>query len=51
MKKTAKAMIYKFAGTVASFAFLVTMLNINTTCMFTSHQPEMPKNAKSLRKF
>lgn len=36
---------------LANLSIIVTILNINTTCNFLSHQPKLPENAKSLRKF
>lgn len=32
-------------------ALTVTSLNISTTCLFTVHQPKLPKDAIKLRKF
>lgn len=36
---------------LANLSMIVTMLNVNTTCNFLSHQPKLPEKAKSLRKF
>lgn len=51
--KLSKAMnfIYKFGGAIASFAIMVTAFNINAACVYIAHQPKLPKDAKSLRKF
>lgn len=43
--------VYTFGRMVASFALMITALNVNTTCMFIAHQDELPKSAKKLRKF
>jgi len=42
---------YKFGGFVATFALIVTTLNVNTTCAYFAHQPKLPESAKKLRKF
>ena len=36
---------------LANLSMIATMLNVNTTCNFLSHQPKLPENAKSLREF
>lgn len=36
---------------LANLSIIATMLNVNTTCNFLSHQPKLPEKAKSLRKF
>lgn len=41
----------KISGIVASLALMVTSMNVNTTCLFLVHQPELPRRAKGLRKF
>lgn len=46
-----RAFIIKFSGIIASLALMITALNMNTTCMMYSHQPELPDKAKSLRRF
>jgi cyclic lactone autoinducer peptide len=35
----------------AALAMAVTISNVNSTCVFISHQPEMPAESKKLRKF
>lgn len=35
----------------AALALFVTVTNVNSACMYISHQPELPQNAKKLRKF
>ena len=46
-----KKLIFKLCGVVASFALLVTTLNVNTNCIAFIHQPKLPKGALKLRKF
>ena len=46
-----KKFIIKFGGILASFALMITTLNINTTCMMYAHQPKLPEKAKQLRRF
>lgn len=36
---------------IALFALMVTTLTANSACMYIAHQPEMPAEAKKLRKF
>ncbi|MDE5916665.1 MAG: cyclic lactone autoinducer peptide [Oscillospiraceae bacterium] len=35
----------------AALAFLIAAVSANSTCMWISHQPELPENVKKLRKF
>ena len=49
--KGLKGLGLKFGMILASLALMVTSLNVNTTCMLIAHQPELPENAKKLRKF
>ena len=49
MKKKQK-LLYLLGDVVASFAVMITSLNVNTTCMFIAHQPKLPDSAKKLRK-
>jgi len=46
-----KNMVAKLGMILASLALLIVSLNVNTTCMFFAHQPELPEGAKKLRKF
>jgi cyclic lactone autoinducer peptide len=46
-----KKLIFKTCGVVANLALLVTVLNVNASCMLYAHQPELPKGAEKLRKF
>lgn len=36
---------------VAAVALFITTANANSTCMYITHQPELPQGAKKLRKF
>ena len=46
-----KNWLFKLGSMTATFALIITALNVNTTCMFIAHQAELPKSAKKLRKF
>ncbi|WP_303864845.1 cyclic lactone autoinducer peptide [Alkalibaculum bacchi] len=46
-----KKIIMKISGLVASLALMVTIANVNSSCMFVMHQPKLPKGAEKLRKF
>lgn len=46
-----KKLLYTLGSLVSSFALMITALNVNTTCAFIAHQPEVPDSAKKLRKF
>ncbi len=35
----------------AALAFLIAAVSANSTCMWISHQPELPEDVKKLRKF
>lgn len=47
MKKT----LMKVSGIIASFALLITVMNVNTTCFWIIHQPKLPNGSQKLRKF
>ncbi len=36
---------------VAAFAFVTTMINVNSACTFFAHQPEIPEEAMKLKKW
>ncbi len=40
----------KCSKAVAGLALAVTKQNVNSTCMFVMYQPELPENAKMLKK-
>jgi cyclic lactone autoinducer peptide len=46
-----KNVLFKLAGVVASAAMLITAFNMNSNCICIAHQPQLPANAKKLRKF
>jgi cyclic lactone autoinducer peptide len=46
-----KNMVLKFGKTVANLALLVTMINVNSTCLFIAYQPEIPEKANKLKKY
>ncbi len=41
----------RFSSIIASLALIVTTINVNLTCMYIVHQPQLPKNSKKLRRF
>jgi len=45
-----KKVMYKFGHIFASLALLVTVVNVNSSCFFMAHQPELPKGANRLKK-
>lgn len=46
-----KKFIKKHSGLLAALALVITSFTVNSTCIFTMHQDEVPKSAKKLRKF
>jgi len=44
-------LLMKLGGLVASFALMVTAMNMNATCICLIHQPKLPEGADKLRKF
>jgi len=46
-----KKLVLKFGSAIASFALMITALNVNTTCYFLIHQPKLPKGSEKLRRF
>jgi cyclic lactone autoinducer peptide len=41
----------KIGGLLASFALVITVMNVNSTCYFLIHQPKLPQGAEKLRRF
>lgn len=41
----------KYGGMFAALALTVTAVNVNSACFWINNQPELPADAKSLRKF
>lgn len=46
-----KIFMMKFGTAIASFALMVTSLNVHTNCLFIAHQPKLPEGAKNLSRF
>lgn len=46
-----KKFIRKYGAWMAAFAMVVTTMTANSTCIFLTHQAELPETAKKLRKF
>lgn len=46
-----KKLLIKADTVLASFALLLSIVAANQACGFFTHQPELPKNVKNLRKF
>lgn len=40
-----------FSKSVAAFAFLATIVSVNSACTFLAHQPEVPDEAMKLKKW
>ena len=51
MKNRFYRVCLRFGSVMAALALAVTTANINSACMFITNQPELPSNAKKLRKF
>lgn len=41
----------RFGGMFAALAMVVTVMTVNSTCIYLTHQEELPQGAKKLRKF
>lgn len=46
-----KAFVQKYGHMLAALALVITTITANSTCTWLTYQPEMPENAKKLRKF
>ncbi len=46
-----KRIIYKYSHILSAFALFMTTMAVNRNCVAVMHEPELPKSAKSLRKF
>lgn len=46
-----KKLFIKFTALVAMIALAVTVMAVNSACIFLAHQPELPNNSRKLRKF
>ncbi len=51
MKKFISKHIWKLGSCVAAMAVMMTAVTANSACVWFSHQEELPKTAKNLRKF
>ena len=43
--------VKRHSNLLAALALVITTFTVNSTCIFTMHQDEVPKAAKKLRKF
>ena len=50
MNKLKNMFLTKGLTIVASIALMVTMSNVNSNCIWLSHQPKLPEGADKLRK-
>jgi len=46
-----KEFIKRHSSLLAALALVVTSLTVNSTCIYTMHQDEVPEVAKKLRRF
>lgn len=46
MKRNLQKFMAKFTGIVASLATLIAVCNVNSTCIFLTHQPDVPEELK-----
>lgn len=51
MRSVVIKFIKKYGGALAALALTVTTVNVNSTCFWINGQPELPADAKKLRKF
>ncbi|MGN1153729.1 MAG: cyclic lactone autoinducer peptide [Candidatus Gastranaerophilaceae bacterium] len=51
MKSALLKVFNKFGAIFAAMALVVTTVNVNSCCFWITNQPELPANAKKLRKF
>lgn len=51
MKQKIQKFCMKFGGTFAALAVVVATVTANSTCIWCTHQPELPDDVKKLRKF
>ena len=50
MKKFKNLVSNKGLTILASLAMMVTVMNVNSTCFWLTHQPELPKQSDKLRR-
>lgn len=46
-----KQLFVKVCAALAGLAMFTTQLNVNATCTWLVHQPELPKRAERLKRF
>ena len=46
-----KKLAIKLGKMTSILALAITVMNVNSVCMLFAHQPELPEEAKKLRKF
>ncbi len=46
-----KKLTVSISSTLANIAMSAVKLNVNSTCLYIAHQPELPEKARKLRKF
>lgn len=51
MKKFMLNNIAKLGSVVAALAVMITTVNVNSACVWFTHQEKLPVDAKKLRKF
>lgn len=51
MKSIMLKFFKKYGGMFAALALTITAVNVNSACFWIANQPELPDDAKSLRKF
>ena len=51
MKRNLMKLSARMGKVFAALALLVTVSNVNSTCLFITHQPALPADSKKLRKF
>lgn len=51
MKSRVIGVYHMLGGMIAALAMVMTALTVNSTCIYLTHQEELPKNAKKLRRF
>lgn len=49
--KKMKAIFLQLGKIIASLSLMLTVFNVNSTCLFLAHQDKLPKEAEKLRKF
>lgn len=51
MKSIMLKLFKKYGHAVAALALTITAMNVNSACFWINNQPELPADAKELRKF